>query len=77
MGMSVYSECDPKQYFSVSTIRKSVMDEHGIKCTIKELQEKAKSSVPRAVIVTGSAKHEAKQRRVKIYAYADFKEENG
>lgn len=75
MGQSVYSEVDPKQYFSISTVKRSTMDKYGISCTIKELREKARNSVPKTEILTGNMKNPGKCRLTKIYAYADFIEE--
>ena len=74
MGMSVFSECDAKQYFSVSTIRRDVMDDYGLTCTIKELRVRAKNSIPAAEIITGQSRDVGHRKMTKIYRYSDFKE---
>lgn len=76
MGLSVWSEVDTKQYFSISTIKKETMIEHNITCTIKELQEKARKSVPVAEIYTGQRKSTGMRKKTKIYKYDDFRTTN-
>ena len=73
MGLSVWSEVDTKQYFSISTIKRDQMNEHGLTCTIKELQEMARKSVPVAEIYTGQRKNTGMRKKTKIYKYDDFR----
>ena len=75
MGLSVFNQCDKKQYFSISTIETKRMKENGLNMTKKELQERAKQSVPYAEILTGQSKLIGQRRKTKIYRYVDFKEE--
>ena len=74
MGISVFNECDTRKYFSISTIDKKQMQRNGLNMTIKELQERAKKTVPYAEILTGQSKVLGFRRRTKIYRYEDFKE---
>lgn len=76
MGLSVWSEVDTNKYFSISTIRKQAMEKHNITCTIKELQEKARKSVPVAEILTGQSKSLGMRKKTKIYRYEDFRTSN-
>ena len=74
MGMSVFTECDSNQYFSISTISRKKMDEYGIRCSMKELRNKAKNSPPAAQILTGSGCILGRRKMTKIYKYIDFVE---
>ena len=71
MGMSVSSQCDTKQYFSISRIDPKMMEEHGLNMTIKELRNLARSRVPFNTIPTGQSDGHIKM--TKIYRYQDFK----
>lgn len=73
MGLSVWSEVDTRKYFSISTINRKEMDKHGLTCTIKELQEMARNSVPVAEILTGQRRLIGMRKKTKIYKYDDFR----
>jgi hypothetical protein len=73
MGMSVFSECDPDKYFSISTISREKMNKNGLTMTVTELQRQARGSVPFTEIFTGQARENGHRQRTKIYRYADFK----
>lgn len=72
MGMSVFSQCDKNKYFALSTIERKVMNEYGITCTIKELQDRARSTPPAFELITGRRTNTAMRRKTKIYKYEDF-----
>lgn len=74
MGFSVFSECDTRKYFSISTIDLKHMKNAGLTITAKELKEKARNAVPYAEIYTGQSKVLGFRRKTKIYRYVDFKE---
>ena len=74
MGVSVYSECDTRKYFSISRIDLKAMRDAGLNITAKELKEKARKSVPYAEIYTGQSKTMGFRQKTKIYRYIDFKE---
>lgn len=77
MGMTVFSQVDPKQYFSISKIDKKAMVENGLKMTVKELREKARKSPYVAEVLTGHPTDEKLRMKVKIYRYADFVDKEG
>lgn len=77
MGLSVRSQCDEKQYFSISRIDKEQMKLAGLDMTVTELREKARGTVPFAEIITGDVNYSGKCRRTKIYRYADFATKSG
>lgn len=74
MGMSVWSQCDTRKYFSISTIEKKRMDEYGLNMTIQELRNRAVASPPYAEVLTGQSKVLGYRRKTKIYRYEDFVE---
>lgn len=53
MGLSVSNQVDTKIYFSLSTIKREVMQELGLNMTAKDLRERAKKSNPYMVLSTG------------------------
>lgn len=73
-GLSVFNQCDTKQYFSISTINPERMKFYGLNMSIRQLQEKARKSSNYLQIPTGKRDDEKHQRMTKIYRYADFKE---
>ena len=77
MGDSVYSQCDSKKYFSVSTISRAVMKEKGLTMTIKELKEMARKSPPFMLIYTGERYAGGQRRQTKVYRYEDFLPQTG
>lgn len=77
MGLSVWNQVDTKQYFSISTIDKKQMKEHGIEMTIAQLQEIARRTDPYAKVMTGSSRCLGQHRMTKIYRYKDFATTSG
>lgn len=74
MGLSVFSQCDTKKYFSISTIEKSKMEQYGINMSVENLKKLARNSLPYAEIHTGQSKAIGYRRITKIYRYEDFTE---
>lgn len=74
MGLSVFSQCDTRKYFSISTIKKSQMEKYGINMSVENLKNLARKSLPYAEIHTGQSKAIGFRRITKIYRYEDFVE---
>ncbi len=77
MGLSVYNQCDPRHYFSLSTISKEIMRDVGLKMTIKELKAMARKSNPSMVLITGETHAKGQRRQTNVYKYADFLKNTG
>lgn len=73
MGLSVINQINTKNFFSLSTISKERMAEHGLSMSVKELQEKARKSKPHCEILTGRPDVPGRQRLTKIWRYDDFR----
>lgn len=74
MGYSLKTQCDSKQYFSISRIDPECMKEYGINLSPRELANLARHSVPFNTIETGQSSPNGFRRETKIYRYADFVE---
>ena len=70
MGLSVSNQVDTKIYFSLSTIKREVMQELGLNMTAKDLRERAKKSNPYMVLSIGDIY--GHQKNTNIYRYKDF-----
>ena len=73
MGLSVINQINTKNFFSLSTISKERMAEHGLTMSVEELKEKARRTVPHCEILTGRPSVPERQRLTKIWRYEDFK----
>lgn len=74
MKNSVRDQCDPNQFFSLSTIDKEVMAKVGLNMTVKELKERARKANWFTEIPTGDFNVPGRVRNTKIYRYVDFLE---
>ena len=73
MGLSVVSQCNVRDYFSLSTINKDCMAAHGLNMTIKDLREMARKTSPYMMLITGEDYVSGHRRKTNIYRYEDFK----
>lgn len=75
-GLSVYSQVDRTQFFSISTIDPEQMKKHGLNMSISQLKTLARNHPWAKEIRTGSSTNERRQCWTKIYRYDDFKNFN-
>ena len=73
MGMSVWNQVDNKKYFSISSIDKKIMNEHGINIPVSRFKEIVRRTQPHTTITTGSDYSPGERRTTNIYRYEDFK----